>query len=402
MPESQRWQFDDEELPSWVRRRKESAAPQPRMAVPAATPPSDVPIFGRLFGLRVAVAVAIPAILFGGASLRRVEDLPMLIVLTALTGLAIGIACYFYVNYNRARLKQAQALGIHWVLPSMSLTLALVVFPLAGPLAILFSQWAFILFANRYNAMLLLVPLCCFLFYRYGRAPIEFARAKLLADPVFSLHDQRSYPPVSAQPDWPILAILLAGLLLIPAYTSTAAGIAFVTTLTVWRLMQMIYAARNFGNMRVVAAALLIRGQCVLHDYMDYTSRYAGHWDHPAKQSHRRLLLRTLLVLFDVTLLVGTTYFWPWEPFAALATSQYQSVGFPINQFPPGNYVWATLPVTIAVEASEAMYLASLLLAAILFALLPPVVLLVAYFSQLVELEQLAQQVKRRSRAPFV
>jgi hypothetical protein len=399
MTSSAPWEFEEGELPTWAR-PIESVAAQTRYVVPGPTLPGIVTILGQMFLFRLLVNGAFLLLVWLGRDWVNEGNVGRYALIAAIAGFPLGSIGYVRATFRRLEQDRLVRLGHRVVLSQPSLFTSFVVIPAVGPLFVLAAATVYFVFANRYTGIILLAAICAYCFYRWAKAPIRFAIEKLSTDHVVSTSDQEMWLRSEQEPDWRPLVICLLVVFLIPAYFSTTLGIAVLVGYVATQLVKRFRSLRRFGSWRLVVAAILMRAQKVGHDFYAYFPMDAAHWTPPLSLGRRRLVLGALLATTDLVLLVGLTFFIPWELFASLSVPGFDFPVSAIAHYPTYDFTWLTVPSQLVQLAEpREVYLASTVIAMPLFVLLPPAVLLLAYFPRLIELENIDQEIKRRWKA---
>lgn len=399
------WTFGADELPKWARadRRRTASAPDAESdsaRFPAPTPVASATLLARLLGYRVAVAGAFLALAYAGHALVLADHLLHAIIAALLIGTVWGVMNLAYAYYCHLRTSEMREQGFQLKSTADDLALSTVLYPMLGfPILVATAWLVYLLFQNRFLGMAVLVPAALLAAARFAGAPVAFAESLArLPDP---WQDARE-PPSGSLPisPLPVIALVLLAAWLVPAATSNAAGLVAVTLICSTAILWCIAPLRKHAPLHVVWAALLVRGECALREYLDYEPTHPLHWSPAEAKSVRRRKLLIWICLVDASLLVGLGFYCPWEPFAAHTVSGFETGWMYRPQYAADEFRWLLAPLALSDQAQpKLIYQASFAIAVLAFIMLPTLVHLAAFLPQVVALETRAQTRKRMDQA---
>ena len=391
------WEFDDCELPRWAR----SSHPEPQASsfswrtVPGPLPASSSLVV-RSFVWRLVLAFVLAVLLLCGAAWYANGTVGSAAATAAVLGLQVGFVSLLILLIGRHQNALARAAGYVVDNREVSLVSPLVFFPIAAPLFVFLAVAAYRFFPHPFTSVLLLAPVCLLLQAWLAQDVLALARDKLLVNESISRdeRDRRSRDPI--KPDLLPLAACLAIVLVIPAFFSTTAGIMVLIGALAYLLTERFRPALKYGPLRIVAAGLLNRAEQIASEYCDYDPTEDFHWRPKRTRRKRFWTFLAATWVLDLIFLVGLTGFFPWELAAGLSVDGYDLPSSIVTHYQTGNYQWLLTPVELASKADPlGLYLVGLILAALLFVLVTPAMLLAIYLPGLIELENLAQQIKK-------
>lgn len=390
------WTFVEGELPAWGSTRAKRNVPEFDfgLGVPAVTPTPVWPVFSRIMLIRLAVAAGFPFLIGLGRDLARDIGFFELFYRSLLSGFIIGSILYALSIWVRVRSRNEVYMGqLDELIPAFSpwlLVKAPIFFLCLGYIA----RISFSLFDSRFLGVGVMTGLCLAAFYRFGSRPIHFMQEFMLTDVGVPDVERRQRPRIETAPDVQLLAIILLIAWLVPAYLSTAWGIVAVIGACCYGFRKNIMPFVRFAPWRTVLAAMGIRAQRLICEYIDYQPTDDIHWKAPEDLARRRWTLALLLVSLDLTLISALTYFCPWEPFAALWIPHTEAGILLTPDYELGNYGWLHGAQAVLDQLPPGPASLCLAITIFLFMVTTPLVLLVVYGTRLGELENMAQDLK--------
>lgn len=377
------------------------AAVDPHGGHPVWVHEARLPFLARVVGLNLAITAVVPAVLGLGYWVHRWPSYHQWLVGLFLFGFAFGIYVYLQrdVVTKPARLHPKYPVAEPTPVGTSPVVVLLLAVILPGllMLAVVGGE----LFAYRFLGVALFCLLTWLAFYAWGERPIQFLREYLLAQVTMPPDVRYTWPRSPCGPDLQALAIMLLIVALVPVYTSTTHALLALVGYCLVKLYHDVQALRRHGELRRVLPYLLTRAELwamVYLDYLDVRSDASHIWAPPASRAVRDATYRGLLVPLYLTLVVGLSFYCPWEVFAAWSVPDYEVGWFYIPQQRPAAFEWAWGPLRALWEAEpRALMMLAIAIACVLLLVLPPLVLLVIYFPRLVELERLNQLAKRNT-----
>ena len=405
MSKPEPWIFEAEELPRWARgglndALRSSVQPADPCHFPAKTRRSPGTLLAQLFALRVLVAAGFVALAWGGFVLFHSHQLFGALVVAFLLGAAWGAMSLAYAvirHWEDAQIRQS-GFQVYPIVADLALS------TLLGPAILLpllvFAAWTvYLLFDDRLVGLSALVPATLLAVWRLGSGPVTFAD-DFLRLPSRWIRDSAKPAKATCGRSLRSLAAILLVASVVPVATSNAVGLLAVVLVVAAFLFRHSVRLLRVGSPRIVCGAILARGECVLRDYLDYAPSHRLHWTPTLDRNQRRKRFLILMGLVDLTLLVGLGYYCPWEPFAAATIAHFETGPLFRPEYAMNDFRWLLAPIMLAQQADPLpVYLANFVVAVLAFAGLAPLVLLAAYLPNLIELESLAQALKRDQRA---
>jgi hypothetical protein len=274
----------------------------------------------------------------------------------------------------------------------------LVLFPLVGPAAVFASAIMQYVFADRFVPVLLLSVICVVLHWRIGPGFLQFSRDRMLAGYLVDPNTNAQLASMKLRPDLLPLCIALGIALVVPTFSSVTFGIVILVACLSAYLARRFRALCDYGAWRAVVGRLEARSQFTVYDYFDYLAHEDDHWRPPSERFRRRASLLALVLPFDLALLIALSCFFPWELCASFAVPGYNFPFSAFTHYPAADFRWLLTPIELGGEAKPPLlYFSGILIGVPLFILVPPAVLLAAYFQPFVELENMHQKLKRTS-----
>ena len=268
--------------------------------------------------------------------------------------------------------------------PTVSLFIVpAIVFPLGVLLALAFA----ILFESRFIGLCVLAPITLVAFYRSGAAPVDLADHLIQLDGRWTVAG-RAMDLTDHRPDMPFLAAVLLSVWLAPAISSNGLAMVIVLAICAVHVIRKITPLLHVAPLMTIVGAVAVRGSVTLRFY-GLCAAHPLHWQPEDSEPVRTARALCLIALLDLTLLVGLGFFCPWEPFAAWTVPNFHSDFLFHPQYEMGDFAMACRTVrTGFAGATTGAVLATFVIAVLAYVFLPVVVLLSAYFAQLVALEQ--------------
>jgi hypothetical protein len=399
------WILDDEE----AERRFRPAGPTIRIAEidpygghPVWVQENRKPFLARVMSLNLGLTVLVPSVVGLGYWIHRWESYYQWLVGLFIVGFGWGVARYV----RRPDAQLLERLNPWYPVPEPTVAgispVAVFVLAVSLPLALAAAVLGGELFAERFFGVLLFAALTVMAFARWGDRPIAFMREFLLAHPAMYPEWRYSWARSPCGPNLTVLAVIMAIVVLVPVYASAAHAIVVLVAYCAWRLTQDANVLRQYGRLSKVLPYFLRRAEIsamIYLDYIDVPSEAHHIWAPPQTLEQRRTTHFVLLGPLYLTLIVGLSFYCPWEVFAALTVPDYEVGWFFIPRARPAPFEWAWGPLRSLWQADpRALFMLAIALACVLLLTLPAMILLAIYFPRLVELEQLHQVAKLNRR----
>lgn len=397
----QAWNLDEDEFGA-------TKPPKPRVAESdrsAGTPfhvlPEQLPLFAQQLLLHLLVAIALPVVLLVGILLYYSRYLPEIIVVSMPLGFAVGVSSYFskYSAYEKDKRDPIlQMLRLATEKPSPRLILASSLLP---PAILFLGSVCVVWGCNRFIAVALPASIAAYLFYRFGHMPVTFFEQLLLAQPAMPPEAKDELRLPSCRPNIELFFGILVGIIAVPILVSTTVALMLLTLCLVvvyWPyLLPLAEAAPRGEAIRyLLAFAYRIPEWFVTYPDVYPTDRPDGDlntWAPPFALSNRTKITVVLMCSLYLTLILGLSYYCPWEIFAKLSTNlPYDITNKPTTLT---DYSWLFAPFIFFLSSNPmAVYLLTYVFGVLGFVVIPPAVLLAIYLPRIVELEELRQIVK--------
>jgi len=319
----------------------------------------------------VQVALAIPLVLAISLFLYRAGVLPEVII--GSLPLTFVICLWNYIRLLRLRKKQLESpFPPHPLLvqrePNIIWYLLAPTFYV--PLGIFAASILTIWFGNRFLATFLPALITFVAFYRYGGRPIEFYFEYLICQPCLPAAYRHEKPAKEGQPNMLLLGGLLVTIVTLPILISTAATILIVTGFLGWFLW---VRARRLctGNEYEIPLYFVVQAYRIARTFAEYPTVFesprasdnSNQWQPPSTQLERCCIFFGLLGSLYTSLLLGLTYYCPWDAFPSRVAGPSSA---PPDSLLTG-YSWLFAPLLQLPLASPlALYLLCFVIAVIL------------------------------------
>lgn len=370
---------------------------------PVWTHAPRLPFSARLTALNLALAASVPAVLGLGYWLHGREDYFQWLFVLFLAGFGAGIYFYFHPDPVTPPRGTAQSMGT--VQDPDSTPRLVLLFAVAPPAALFLAVIGGELFAQRAFGGAIFAALTWWAFYVWGARPIEFLREWLLAQPHIGGEVRYGWPRTRCGPDLGALGVLLAIVVLVPIYTSASQTLLVLLAYCGWRLYDQLQRLRCHGLLVKVVPYLLgqaDRWGMVYLDYQDVPVNQLHVWAPTDTRLTRRLVALALLAPLYLSLIVGTSFYCPWEWFAAGSLVDFELGWLWIPRHRPAPFEWAWGPLWAVRDAEpRTLSMLAVAIACLLVLFVPALVLFVLYLPRLEELEEIHQLAERQRRQFF-
>lgn len=252
----------------------------------------------------------------------------------------------------------------------------LVVLPLWVLAGVLLSSVASTLFESRTITSAVLAALAMGLFAFQGSMPLAFYREWMLTDPRLDdrVRSEGALPRV--RPHWLTLLLVLIVIVLVPIWHTVSLAILVVLALCIGHIL--FTASKHPGGVRAGLRTILRDGRFMHHLFLahpDASNVEPGCWVPRWSQTRRKLWSLLFTGSISLVLVVGLSFFGPWEIVARL------TAGPDWWQVPPGPerpYDWLTAPFEPLADGGP-QYVWVFVIGFLLLFTLPTLVLLATY-----------------------
>ncbi|BBO34164.1 hypothetical protein [Lacipirellula parvula] len=399
----EKWDLEDDDLGK-IQKPKPLTTPRDKTGgFPLLYIWPNVPLLGRAFILHVQVALAIPLVLATSLTLYRSGTLPIAVI--GSFPVTFLICTWNYIRLLRLRKRQLESpFPPHPLLIQREPDVIwyLIAPTLYVPIGLLVGSILSIWFGNRFVATFIPALISFAAFYKFGGRPIEFYFEHMICQPFMPAEYRHEKPSKDGQPNMLLLGGLLVAIVTLPILISTSVAIAAVAGFVGWFLWVRSKRVRD-GNDSQIVLYFVVQAYRVARTYVDYPTVFesarslddANQWLPPSTQLVRRCIFFGLIGSLYAALILGLTYYCPWDIFASLFVMPNESALVTGDDLLHG-YSWLFAPfLHIPLASPLAPYLLCFGIAVILFLTLPPAILLAIYYPRLVELERLHQELKR-------
>ncbi len=224
------WQVDENELPTWAQPAQARAGKEapPNLAAPAPMSPPQLSTLSHLFVWRLVLLLVLSGLIAIGRLATHADATARWILISAAAGMAFGMILYFYKLWEQGEQRQLIQRGYDVEVTKPSLLVSFAVCPLVGPAIFLGSYIAYLGFANRYLALLVLAPACIWLHHRLGMGVVRFAFQKLSTDLSVSARERDAWLAKPPRPDLVTMGVCFGLAYFVPGLLSTSLGIVVV------------------------------------------------------------------------------------------------------------------------------------------------------------------------------
>lgn len=277
-----------------------------------------LPFAARLMAIQLALVAGVPGVLGLGYWLHGREDYYQWLFGFFLAWFAFSIFVYLRPASTppAKRPVQAMAEARADALTPLQL-LVLILTPVAVLLAAVVAGE---LCARRFVGAAVFALLGGWSFFTWGARPIAFIREFLLAQPYLDPDVRYEWPRTPCGPDLGALLVMLSIVVLVPVYTSASHALVALLAYCLWKLQREARRLRVHGPLGKVVPYLLRQADhwaMVYLDYADVRGDQRHLWAPVQTNQQRRLVALALLAPLYLALLVGTSFYCPWEWFAA-------------------------------------------------------------------------------------
>jgi len=394
------WNLDDDEFGTEWSPRARTAYPDMGGATPILVLVEKIPLIARILLLHMQIAIAIPFVILAATAMYYSRFLPELLVVSCPLGFVIGARNYFQALNAFLKGERSPEQVIANIVLVKPNPWYIVIWGLGLPLGLFVGSVTVLWSHNRFIAVAIPATVTFALFAKWGSEPIRFYEQFLLSQVEFDNNAKLDKALPKHGPDPWILATILMGIVSLPILvSSTFALFALVIGLSAycahvflpfWQRTDWVEAIVYFLTFayrvcqRFVAYPEVLETRRPIED--------AQNWAPPSTATHRSLVFFGLLGSLYLTLIVGLSYYCPWEIFAKLTLEIPDSFA---SEGVLHGYWWLFAPFFLTPLADPlAVYLFTFVFGIAGFALIPPTILLVIYFPQLVALERIRQEKK--------
>lgn len=399
----QDWNLDDDEFGQPKKPKARTAYPYEGAGSPILIIVERIPLVARALLLQVQIAVAVPLVLLAGNAMYYSRYLPEILVASCPLGFGFGMWKYFRDLKTHQEQKENPLQKINNRIAREPKPWEIFAWTLGPPVVLFLGSVMALWSHNRFIAATLPALLAGGVFAKWGGEPIKFYEQYLLCQVGVPGEARKKKALPEHRPDLWLFALLLMGIVALPILTSnTVALIVLTVGLAIYCGDKSSGLWRRPERRDAVQYFLFTLVYRICRRFVSYPDQFesahpsenADKWAPPSTQWHRVFVFFTLLGSLYLVLIVGLSYYCPWEFFAKLTTDLPNET---LNS--PGTtlqgYVWLFAPfIALPLADPLAVYLLTFVFAVAGFILLPPTILVAIYFPRILELEGLRQDRK--------